>query len=66
MFFFQGPADWKRLGRGWPKRNREKLRGLLELADGALAGVATACEEAPQTRAGLLRQVGPANTKPDP
>ena len=58
------PLGWKRLVRGWPKGDREKLRALLELADGALAGVAAACEQARQTLAGLLGQVGPADTKP--
>jgi hypothetical protein len=58
------PPVWKGLVRGWPKGDREKLRALLELADRALAGVATACEETRQTLAGLLRQVGPADRKP--
>jgi hypothetical protein len=58
------PPVWKRLVRGWPKGDREKLRALLELAEGALAEVATACEQARQTLAGLLGHVGPADTKP--
>jgi hypothetical protein len=59
-----GPPGWKRLVRGWPRGDREKLRALLKLADRALAGVVDACNEARRTLAGLLRQVGPADTKP--
>jgi hypothetical protein len=58
------PPGWNRLVRGWPRSDREKLRALLKLADGALTGVAAACEDARRTLAGLLRQVGPADTKP--
>jgi hypothetical protein len=47
---------WKGLVRNWPAGDRDKLRELLRDTQQALGRLATACQEARATVAGLLPQ----------
>jgi hypothetical protein len=51
-------AEWKRLVKGWPAAEREKLRDLLADTDAAAQKVAEVCEEVRRTLAELLKEIG--------
>jgi hypothetical protein len=51
-------ADWRRLVRGWPAADKDKLRQLLQGADDALAEMTEGANKARATLADLLRQLG--------
>jgi hypothetical protein len=51
-------AEWKRLVKGWPAAEREKLRDLLSDTDAAAREVAEVCDEVRHTQAELLQGIG--------
>jgi hypothetical protein len=51
-------AEWRRLVKGWPAAEREKLRDLLADTDKAAQDVVEVCGEVRRTLADLLQAVG--------
>jgi hypothetical protein len=51
-------AEWRRLVKGWPGSEKEKLRDLLADTDAAAREVAEVCEEVRRTLAELVHAVG--------
>jgi hypothetical protein len=51
-------AEWRRLVKGWPESEKQKLRDLLADTDAAAREVAEVCEELLSTLAELLSGIG--------